>query len=239
MSGSVVTVLVSISTLTVSGAVFADSPPQTTEAFTTHHSTVLQAKHTTLTPSDLPVLHHYISPKHPTNSSTVGPTSPPTQPASTPTQQVATTSGNNPTTEGSSSTSTQSTQTTAQPVTLQLAPTQTTCTQGQTTYTVATATLTASTPFDEGDTITWNWETRIDSGTTPTTPPISSTSQSQAVTTGGPSVTLAATDQTQPLLSTSSNSNYAYSFRLVISGPVSVTSSWVSVPASTTSCKEQ
>lgn len=98
----------------------------------------------------------------------------------------------------------------------------------------ATATLQKSSPADR--IVTWYWETRIDSGTAPSQPPINNTLTSQTVHAGDTTITFLATDSLQPMLQASWNTAYSYSIRLHITTPFDVASDWVSVPVATASC---
>jgi hypothetical protein len=149
-----------------------------------------------------------------------------------PTHSSQTTANSSKTTDQSS----QGTSTATATVSLQPNPLSTSCKQGTTTYTVQSAQLTLSTPTTAKGTVTWFWEMRLDSGSnTSGASPISSNTSSQSVPADVTSVVLPASAQSQPLLTTSSNANYAYSFRLhVIFDSNDTTSAWMSVPQAAT-----
>lgn len=118
-----------------------------------------------------------------------------------------------------------------------LSPVQTSCQQAQTVTQYSIAAAQASLPLATAS-VSWYWETRIDSGNNASSnAPITATPHTQKVS--GGTLNLTASDPSQPLLVTTNNANYAYSFRLhvVIAGQSDLTSSWVSVPqASSTAC---
>ncbi len=124
--------------------------------------------------------------------------------------------------------------------TLSLNPNQITptCDQGQSdqVYAVQSAQLTLGQPFNADTKISWFWESRIDSGTNPSLPPVSPAQHSQTISAGSPGVLITANDPSQPLLSALANGKYAYSFRMDIVSPFTANSPWVSVPQDTGVC---
>lgn len=129
----------------------------------------------------------------------------------------------------------------SQTSTVQLSAGQPACLQGQNTYTVASALFTLPTQTTVDGTLTYYWETRIDSGTNSSgTSPISSTQTSQDLPAGSSQVTLNSSQSSQPFVSAPASTSYAYSFRLhVLAGSTDTTSAWVSVPQETsTTCSQ-
>jgi hypothetical protein len=237
---SAAVVLISMVTLVVSSNVLADTPTQGAHSGTTQYATALHTQINQSSPTVRTLRLRTVSSAlvHSlTTPSTVGTNNTVAANQQSP-EQIATSQSASNSNNGSANAS-QTTQTNAPPASqgsVQLTSVQVTCEQGQSTYTVASAQLTLSTPTTTSSSVTWSWETQVNSGTnTSGTPPISTTQSSQTIPAGTSSFTLAPADPSQPLLSTSDNSNYTYSFRLDISGPIDVNSSWVSVPQSTAS----
>jgi hypothetical protein len=108
---------------------------------------------------------------------------------------------------------------------------------------IGSASLSLPTPLTSAGTITGYWETQYDSSGSnagqPASQPSSSALAEQPIAAGVSSVTIPAAGQAQPLYSTDSNTTYSYKFRLHITSPVDVTSSWVDVPVTTGSCPTQ
>lgn len=113
---------------------------------------------------------------------------------------------------------------------VQLTPAQPACQQGQTE--VQSVQVTLQKPAPTSTTLTWYWETRIDTGTnTSGSSPISDTQNSQNLAAGATTVSFTAGNSSQPLLSASASSDYAYSFRLhILADGTDTTSVWISVP---------
>jgi hypothetical protein len=111
------------------------------------------------------------------------------------------------------------------------------CEQGNTVYSIQSAQLTFDKPTVTDGNITWFWESRIDSGTNPSVPPIDPTQHRIFVPAGSTNVIISPVDVSQPLLNTQANNNYAYSFRLDVVAPFSTNSPWVGVPVSSTCSK--
>ena len=129
-----------------------------------------------------------------------------------------------------------STQATAQAAaaTLTLAALQ--CNAGQSTYTltVPSAVVSFQTPTTADGTLSWAWDVRVDSGSN-AGQVTAGTATSSPISQGTSSVTLSSSNQpSQWPYTTTSNNTYDYSVRLHITGPVDVTSAWVSVPQSPT-----
>lgn len=149
----------------------------------------------------------------------------------------ATSNGNSPSTSANStSTSTTNAQTGAQTAAATLALGSLQCNTGQASYTieVPSAVLSFQSPASANGTLSWGWDTRSDSG--PSAGQITTgTASSQSISAGTSNVTLnASSSQSQWLYTATSNNTNDYSFRLHITGPVDVTSDWVSVPQSPT-----
>lgn len=112
------------------------------------------------------------------------------------------------------------------------------CIAGQTSYTleVPSAQLSLQTPTSAAGTVTWQWETRSDSGSNSSNvgQVTASSPYSKASTAGQSNVQLSASDeqQAQWLYTATSSGTNDYSFRLHVTSPVDVTSNWVSVPQS-------
>ena len=119
---------------------------------------------------------------------------------------------------------------------VQLAVSQTQCQQGQWMFAVPSASLVLPKPAASDGTLSWYWETRTDSGTAPSQPPVGSTPSTQPFHAGDTSVSFAPAASGQPLLSAPVGTTYGYSFRLHVTAPFDVASDWVSVPASTAAC---
>lgn len=120
--------------------------------------------------------------------------------------------------------------------TVQLAAGQTQCQQGQWTFTVPSASVILPKPAANDGALGWYWETRVDNGTTPSQPPVSSAPSSQPFHTGDTSVSFAPVTPGQPLLSAPVGTTYSYSIRLHSTAPFDAASDWVSVPANTAAC---
>jgi hypothetical protein len=167
--------------------------------------------------------------------------------ASDPNKQQAgsntTTSGSNTSASGSNTANTSSnsnanTQNGAQSpaATLKLASLQ--CNAGQSSYTidVSNALLSFQTPTTVNGTLSWEWDTRVDSGAS-AGQVTAGTISSQPINANTSSVTLtgsSTSQQSQWLYTATSNNTNDYSFRLHVTGPVDVTSDWVNVPQSPT-----
>ncbi len=96
------------------------------------------------------------------------------------------------------------------------------------TINVTSAQLSFQTPPTASGVITYTWDTLSSNGQTTS----GTTTYQQQFTAGQASVTLSSSQAHQYLYTTSSSSS-SYSFRLHITSPSDVTSSWVSVPLST------
>ncbi len=125
---------------------------------------------------------------------------------------------------------------------VQLSEDQPTCQQGQVEFIINSALLNLPSPVTSAaGNASWQWESRIDSGTNSSgTFPVSDAESTQAVATGATQITVTG-NQSGPLLSTPANQNYAYSFRLhIVYNSIDYTSDWVHVPqASATVCPPQ
>lgn len=143
-----------------------------------------------------------------------------------------TTSGSNNTANTSTANDQTGTQTAA--ATLTLGSLQ--CNAGQSSYTieVPNALLSFQAPTTANGTLSWEWDTRTDSGAS-AGQVTAGTVSSQQINAGTSNVTLTANNsQSQWLYTATSNNTNDYSVRLHITGPVDVTSEWVSVPQSPT-----
>lgn len=165
----------------------------------------------------------------------------PKTPASDPNKQQAGTntasnSSNTATSSNTANTSATNAQTGTQTAAATLTLGSLQCNAGQSSYTidVPNALLSFQSPTTANGTLSWSWDTRADSGTSAgqiTTGTVSS----QPISSGTSNVTLSASSpQSQWLYTATSNNTNDYSFRLHITGPVDVTSDWVSVPQSPT-----
>jgi hypothetical protein len=109
------------------------------------------------------------------------------------------------------------------------------CIAGQTSYMleVPSAQLSLQTPTSAAGTVTWQWETRPDTGSNAGQITAGSP-YNKASTAGQSNVQLSASDeqQAQWLYTATSSGTNDYSFRLHVTSPVDVTSNWVSVPQS-------
>lgn len=109
------------------------------------------------------------------------------------------------------------------------------CIAGQTSYTleVPSAQLSLQTPTSAAGTVTWQWDTRSDSGSS-VGQVTAGSPYSKASTAGQSNVQLSASDeqQAQWLYTATSSGTNDYSFRLHVTSPVDVTTNWVSVPQS-------
>ncbi|HEU4966560.1 MAG TPA: hypothetical protein VFT53_03685 [Candidatus Saccharimonadales bacterium] len=119
---------------------------------------------------------------------------------------------------------------------VQLAAGQTQCQQGQWTFTVPSASVSLPKPAASDGALGWYWETRVDNGTAPSQPPVSSAPSSQPFHAGDTSVPFAPATSGQPLLSAPVGATYSYSIRLHITAPFDAASDWVSVLANTAAC---
>jgi hypothetical protein len=237
--------LAGLMVLLVGSSVAADSPPKNfpllATPITSSHPSVSHPQATTvlsmITPRDSDsdsknVKKHQNNVNKPASNSVSGG---PVQVAETPnnSQQTAT--------EGSTST-TQSTdqQQPAASNEVTLVSKQKVCQQGLTAYVIPSAKLTLLTPVAADSTVSWYWETRIDTGPNQSgIAPISNSQQTQLVKAGSSVVNITASDTTQPLLTAPANANYGYSFRLHIGGPFDVSSAWVSLAQGDTSACTQ
>jgi hypothetical protein len=149
-------------------------------------------------------------------------------------------SANNTTSSGEISGSTTGNATQTVSAVLNMAAVQQACEQGQMADSVQSAELDFQTPTTTSETVTWYWETRVDSGPDASgTPETVGSQSSQTVTAGTSKVTLTANDPSQPLFSTTENPDYTYSFRLhVVVGSSDITSAWTSVPQATGACTQ-
>lgn len=123
-------------------------------------------------------------------------------------------------------------------VSVQLGTESNTCsTQGETQLSLASATINLkNVPANHDTPVKWYWETRIDSGNnTSGQPPLDGSVHTTPVTASVLKLTGA---NNEALLTASSNSNYAYSLRLHITGPNDITSPWISVPLSSATCQD-
>ncbi len=110
------------------------------------------------------------------------------------------------------------------------------CEQGVSLYNVKSAQVTLSELTASAGDFAWNWETRIDSGSSVTTP-LNTSIHNQGYDAGVQVEQINSNDPTQPLVSAAASANYSYSFRLDINGPFAANSPWISVPQSTsTTC---
>lgn len=165
------------------------------------------------------------------------PTKPKVQTADSNKQQTSGPSPNTSatTTPAGSTTNTTTTgaQSTAQAATATLTLATLQCVSNQTTYTleVPSAQLNMQTPTSAAGNVTWQWETRADSGSL-TGQVTSGATSSQPINANASTATLNAQQQAQWLYTATSNNTNDYSFRLHVTGPVDVTSNWVSVPQS-------
>lgn len=129
----------------------------------------------------------------------------------------------------SSSTSNSASQTTnSQPATVAIAASALKCIPNTSansyTVNVTNAQLNFQTPPTAGGTITYEWDILSDNGQVT----VGTTIGQQQFTTGQTDVSLVP-NQSSYLYTTNSNAS-SYSFRLHITGPINVTSSWISVP---------
>lgn len=216
---------ISVIALLVASTVTADASPHTNIPVV---STVASAVHTVTDPISS-ILSNTVPPK------TVPLKSPKKQSdANSATQQPsisASNANNTPTPSNSPSNTTNSTnQPSSQPATVAIAASALQCSPNSATnsYTVnvTSAQLSFQTPPTAGGTITYAWDMLSSNGQVT----LGTTSGQQQFTAGQASVTLSPS-QTQYLYTTNSSTS-SFSFRLHITGPFDVTSSWVSVPMS-------
>jgi len=219
---------ISVMALLVASTVTADASPHTNIPVVT---TVANAVHAGITGPISSILSNSTPPKP------VPSKKPKTSPSvANGTQQLANTTSNPSSTGTTGSSSANSTGATGQPnnqqatVTIAAASLECTPNAGSSpnsyTLNVANAQVNFQTPPTAGGTITYAWDVLSGDGQVT----LGTTTSQQQFSAGQSSVTLSPPGQSQSIYTTTSGSN-SFSFRLHVTGPFDVMSSWISVPS--------
>lgn len=115
------------------------------------------------------------------------------------------------------------------------------CVQGDPTYSVKSLQLNFQNPTTAKTTVTWHWETRLDSGTNSSgAAPASSSPDSQTIPANAATAVLSASNGSPQVFSATASQSYAYSFRVdVMVNGTEISSDWYSVPQAAGACQQQ